>query len=141
MTIRNAKESDYEELMKLYNLFVESARYSNHDNDSFHKVLNNPSNFILIAEDGGVITGFLTFSVRDVIRYPKQIAEVDELFVLEEYRKHGVGKQLMEQMEKKAKELNCHKIFIESATEREAAHKFYESLGYKNNGYHFVKKL
>ena len=141
MLIRSAKDSDYEELMGLYNLFVESDRYSEHDSDSFHKVLNNPNNFIFIAEDEGAIIGFLTFSVRDVIRYPKQITEVDELFVLEEYRKHGVGKKLMEHMEDKAKELNCHKIFIESSSEREGAHKFYESIGFINNGYHFIKNL
>lgn len=141
MKIRLVKQSDYEQLMELYNLFVGSDRYSKHDNDSFKKVINNPNNFVFIAENKGKQVGFVTFSVRDVIRYPKQIAELDELFVLPDYREKGVGKQLMQKIEDKAKELNCYRLFIESRYDFKTAHKFYESLGYTNYGYHFIKNI
>lgn len=141
MVIRLVNEADYNALMELYNLFVGSDRYSKHDNDSFATVINNPNNFIFVAEDGNKIVGFATFSVRDVIRYPKKIAELDELFVLEDYRQKGVGKKLMEQIESKAKELNCYRIFIESHYDHKTAHNFYEKLGYTNYGYHFIKNL
>lgn len=141
MLIRRAKETDYVELMRLYNDFVGSDRYSKHDNDSFKRVLNNLNNFIYVAERDGKLIGFATFSVKDVIRYPKQIAELDELFVSTDYRQKGVGKQLMQQVEGKAKELNCYRIFIESHFDHKAAHKFYEEIGYTNYGYHFIKNL
>lgn len=141
MNVRIAKLSDYEELMTLYNLFVGDDRYSKHDNDSFKKVLENHRCFIFVAEDERKLAGFVSFSVRDVIRYPKPIAELDELFIKEENRKHGLGKMLMEIVERKAKELNCYRMFIESSFKHEAAHKFYESLGYTNYGYHFIKNL
>lgn len=141
MTIRNAKQSDYEELMLLYNLFVGEDRYSEYDNDSFEKVLNSPQNFLFVAEEDKKLIGFATFSIRHVVRYPKPIAELDELFVSEEYRKHGVGKQLMEIVEQQAKKHNCYRVYIESHYQHEAGHKFYENLGYKNYGYHFIKNL
>jgi GNAT superfamily N-acetyltransferase len=141
MHIRQAKDSDYIELMKLYNDFVGCDRYSKHDNDSFKKVMHNPKNFVFVAEDNGKLVGFATFSVRDVIRYPKQIAELDEMLVASDYRKKGVGKQLMQHIEDKAKELNCYRLFIESQYDRKTAHKFYEALGYTNYGYHFIKNL
>ncbi len=141
MQIRSANNNDYAELMKLYNGFVDSDRYSKHNNDSFKKVIKNPKNFVFVAEDKGSLIGFATFSVRDVIRYPKQIAELDEMFVLPTYRQKGVGKQLMEKVEEKAKELNCYRIFIESHYDHKAAHKFYKALGYTNYGYHFIKNL
>ena len=141
MRIRRAKNGDYIELMKLYNDFVGSDRYSKHNNDSFKKVMCNPKNFVFVAEDNGKLVGFATFSVRDVIRYPKQIAELDELLVTSDYRQKGVGKQLMQHVEDKARELNCYRLFIESHYDHKTAHKFYETLGYTNYGYHFIKNL
>lgn len=141
MEIRSAKESDYEQLMQLYNNFVGDDRYSKHDSDSFEEVLNSPNNFVFVAEDNGQIIGLAAFSVRNVIRYPKQIAELDELFVSQEYRQKGVGKLLMQKVEEKAKELNCYRLYVESQYKHETAHKFYEQLGYTNYGYHFIKNL
>ncbi len=139
MKIRLAKLSDYEELINLYNLFVGKKRFSTKNNDSFEKVLDSSNNFVFVAEENNKLVGFTTFSIRLVIRYPKPIAELDELFIIEEYRKHGIGKKLMEAVEEKAKALDCLNMFIESVYDRTAAHEFYESLGYKNEGYHFKK--
>ncbi len=139
--IRLAKETDYEALMKLYNDFVGSDRYAKHDNDSFKKVLENENNYILVVEDEEKLVAFATFSVRDVVRYPRPIVELDELFVASEYRQHGLGKKLLEKVEALARERNCYRMFIESGYEREAAHAFYEALGYTNYGYHFTKNL
>jgi GNAT superfamily N-acetyltransferase len=141
MEIRFASSDDYQELMVLYNKFVGSDRYSKLDNDSFNKVLNSGANFVFIAEDNGKLIGFATFSVRLVVRYPKPIAELDELFVEEEYRRSGVGKMLMTQVLIKAKEMDCYRLYIESHYDHKAAHKFYESLGFTNYGYHFIKNL
>lgn len=141
MDIRKAKQSDYNELVNLYNLFVGEDRYSQYDNDSFVKVIASRNNFIFVAEDLGKLIGFIAFSVRNVIRYPKPIAELDELFVLSDYRQTGVGQRLMQTMEDKAKELDCYRLFIESSYDHKTAHIFYGSLGYTNYGYHFIKNL
>ena len=141
MKIRQAEEADYQKLMSLYNLFVGEDRYSKLDNDSFAKVLKSPNNFIYIAEENKQFVGFVSFSVRLAVRYPKPIAELDELYVLPEFRKKGVGKLLMNQIESKAKELNCYRIFIESHYSHKVAHQFYEKLEYKNYGFHFIKNL
>jgi GNAT superfamily N-acetyltransferase len=75
------------------------------------------------------------------VRYPKLIAELDELFVNTHYRKNGIGKEFMQKIEDKSKELDCYRIFIESHYDHKGAHVFYESLGYTNYGYHFIKNL
>jgi len=139
--IREARKTDYEALMTLYNGFVGEDRYSRHDNDSFHTVLENSNNYIYPAEDGGELIGFAAFSVRDVVRYPQPIAEVDEIFVSVWNQKKAVGRKLMEKMEGRARELNCYRIFIEFAFEHEGVHIFYEALGYTKYGYHFIKNL
>jgi len=139
--IREARESDYEEIMPLMNIFVGEDRYSRHDGDSYKKVLQSPTNFAFVVEDKGKIIGFVTSSIRTIIRYPKPIMELDELFVVEEYRKQGIGKQLIEKIESLAKEKDCHRMYIASADRFTTAHKFYEGLGYTKYGYHFYKNF
>lgn len=141
MTIRPATLSDYEELMALYNNFVGSDRYSHHDGDAFETVLESSGNFVYVAEDAGHLIGFASLSVRPVVRYPRPIAELDELYVAPAGRRHGLGKQLMDQVESTARSHHCYRLFIETAYDRETAHKFYEALGYTNRGYHFFKDL
>lgn len=141
MNIRKAYEKDYEELMSLYNDFIGEDRYSQFNNDSFNKVINSPHNYIYIAVENEEIIGFVTFSIRNVVRYPKPIAELDELFVSAAHRKKGLGKLFMQTVEEKAKELDCYRLYIESSYRHKSAHSFYESIGYTNYGYHFLKNL
>lgn len=141
MIIRPAKSEDYDAVMRLYNGFVAEDRYSKHDNDSFRKVLASPSSRLFVADDDGKLIGFAAVSTRFIVRYPRPIAELDELFVDPEARAHGVGSLLMEAVEAFAREQHCYRLYIESAYEHKIGHSFYEHLGYKNNGYHFLKNL
>lgn len=139
MKIRLAKRADYEKLMKLYNLFIKTDKYTKHNNDSFEKVLKDSNSFIYVAEEKSKLVGFATFSIRNIIRNPKPIAQLEELFVVEHYRKMGIGKKFIELLERKSKELSCNAIYIESRSDLEIAHKFYENLGYKKSGFYFKK--
>ncbi len=141
MQIREAKPEDYHQIMVLYNDFVEEDRYSKHDSDSFYKVIKNPNNLIYIAESKGVLIGFATLSLRNVVRYPKPIAELDELYVNPKYREKGIGRKLVEKVEQKAKQLDCYVIYIESHNDRKTAHKFYQSQGYSKYGFAFRKRI
>lgn len=141
MQIRTAKESDYEQLMELYNLFIGEDRYSRHDNDSFQKVLTSEKNYIFVAEDAGKLIGFATCSIRYIIRYPNPVAQLDELFVLADHRRNGLGKQLVDKVEQIVKARDCFLLYIESGSDRKEAHVFYEKIGYTNSGYYFKKTL
>lgn len=141
MNIRLAKATDYKEVMNLYSLFVGDDRYQKPNSDSFNKVVGSKTGFMYLAEADNQIVGYATFSIRYVVRYPKPIAELDELFVSEAYRRHGTGKLLMDAVMEKAKALDCQRMYIESHYKHEGAHKFYEKLGFTNYGYHFLKNL
>lgn len=141
ITIREAKQEDYEELMKLYDEFIEKTSYLKHDNNSFKQVLAEPTSKVHVAVGDSKLIGFILFSTRFVVRFPKKIMQVDELFVTEEFRKHGVGQRLIEVAEEKARDLDCFHIYIESSMDRAGAHKFYEKLGYENRGYYFKKAV
>ncbi len=139
--IRKARKEDYATLMDLYNEFVGEDRYSKHSFDSFPAVLTNSSNRIFVADKKDVLIGFATVSFRRVVRYPKLISELDELYVKEEYRKVGVGKRLLDAVVSESKKRDCYRIYIESGYAQTAAHAFYKQQGFTEYGLHFIKTL
>ncbi len=143
VTIREAEDRDYDQLMKLYNFFVDDDRYDSKQEDSFSEVLQTGANYVYVAEDEEKkqLVGFAAFSVRRVIRYPKPIAELDELFIAPAYRRKQLGKKLVDTCLKKAAEIGCYRMFIETHYQHDIAHKLYEKMEFTNYGYHFIKDL
>jgi GNAT superfamily N-acetyltransferase len=141
MKIRPVIASDYKQVMQLYNGFVNEDRFLKYNNDSFHKVLNLKNSYIYVVEYKDGLVGFASFSIRSVVRYPKPIAELDELYVLPEFRKKGLGKKLLQKVIIKAKQRKCYRLFVESHYDHKNAHKLYEQLGFTNYGFHFIKNL
>lgn len=141
ITVREATDADYQELMKLYDEFVEEERFSGGKEDSFQEVLASTENFIYVAEDGGKLVGFVTFSTRWVVRYPRPIAEMDELYVKPEYRRKGLGTQLVDTIMKRAGELGCSRMFLRTHFKQEAAEQLSRKMGFTHTGNHFIKDL
>jgi GNAT superfamily N-acetyltransferase len=66
--------------------------------------------------------------------YPKPYGLLEDVFVEEKYRGKGIGKELVQRVIEKAKELGCYKLIATSRFERENVHRLYENLGFKKMG-------
>jgi GNAT superfamily N-acetyltransferase len=53
----------------------------------------------------------------------------------------GIGTSMMEYAIELCKEKGCYKAALSSNIKREAAHRFYESLGFKKHGYSYLIDL
>jgi ribosomal protein S18 acetylase RimI-like enzyme len=67
--------------------------------------------------------GFSTFAARPLIN-------VHDLAVLPEFRRRGVGRGLLEQVERRARELACVKITLEVRAQNDVARALYRSAGF-----------
>jgi len=67
--------------------------------------------------------GFSTFAARPLIN-------VHDLAVLPEFRRCGVGRGLLQQVERRARELECVKITLEVREENHVALALYRSCGF-----------
>ena len=56
-------------------------------------------------------------------------------------RRRGIGRALVSAAEKDFAAKGIRRVALDTRLTREAAHKFYESLGYQRNGWRFVKQL
>lgn len=136
--IRPAGLADYQEVMKLYGDFVEDQeRYLDLNSDSYKEFLNDPKCRMQVAVSLDKIAGFITYSLRTVVRYPKPIVEVEEFYVKPEMRRNGIGGALMDKVVEFAKKNNCMYIFIGSGKDRNEAHQFYKALNFNEYAFHF----
>ena len=79
--------------------------------------------FALVAKDeGGRVAGGLLGST--VLRWLK----IDILSVCPEQRRRGIGRQLMEEAEIRARETGCDRVYVDTMSYQ--APEFYTSLGY-----------
>ena len=140
--LRKATKKDYKRVLKLFADFVEQPnRYKNFNNDSFMKVLKEPDSSIILAEKAKRIVGFIVFSKRFVVRYPKPIVEIEEFYVSPKHRRQSIGRKLMEYILAFAKKEKCQYVFLGSDKKRKIAHHFYKALNFDEYAFHYRQKL
>jgi len=92
----------------------------------------HPTSLIFLAFDGDVpvgiavcFVGFSTFAARPLIN-------IHDLAVAPRFRGRGIGRQLLEQVEARARALGCCKLTLEVAAENTLAQELYRTVGFRN---------
>lgn len=88
------------------------------------------------------VVGFIGIEVSYVFELPKQIMRVNALAVDKNYQNKGIGKHLIQEVEKYAKINNMAAITLNSGISRKISCIFFmKKQGYSKKGYSFVKYL
>lgn len=67
--------------------------------------------------------------------------DLDNVVVDEKARGRGIGKKMLDWVEKEAKRLNCDQLGLDCYVTHHAAHRFYLREHYIIKGYHMIKPL
>lgn len=141
MKIRGANESDAE---SAYDLICE-LKGTKYDFDNFKMIfknkLKNDRARYMVAEENKKLVGLLGLNIDYQLHHPKKVATVEELIITEDCRGKGVGKKLIEEVIKNARENDCDVIELTSNFARERAHNFYMKNGFSKDSYKFMMKL
>lgn len=76
---------------------------------------------------GRKLAGYINFKIE------AGVCTIENLIVTDEHQRKGIGRELMKEAEKIAKESKVHKITL-STGPGWPSEKFYQSLGYKQTG-------
>ena len=107
------------------------------------KIQNNNSHIIYVATvENDYVIGWAHAHISDLIIIPNQ-ALLFGLVVDKNYRNSGIGRFLMQHIEKWATLFGCEGVILRSNIKRQEAHLFYEKIGYRNikQSITFYKKL
>lgn len=96
--------------------------------NSIADFMEDDTKYFKLAVDGNNLVGYCSGRDRYTLYANGKVCYLDEMMVAREYRKHGVGRLMVEDFEKWAVSRDC--IFSTMATSTSGG--FYESLGYKN---------
>jgi len=136
MKIRDARPGDLDRLLELYALlegpYTDVRTPNGEAEDLFTRVLLDPNQQTLVAEVYDEVAGTLVLALLPNLSHGgAPYAVVENVVVDEEHRGEGVGRALMREAMKRAREVGAYKLALCSNLEREGAHEFYRSLGMK----------
>ena len=144
MRVRKAKIEDLDKMINILeqisNLHSENRPdiFKEKSREQIEKTLmetmNNQERKLIVATDDTMkIYGLLIYTIKEVKEHinlkDSKILWIEELGVDEKYRKKGIGKILMNEAEKIAKELDCRRMELNCWDFNENAIDFYEAIG------------
>ncbi len=128
--LREAGKADLQSLFELDQVcFPAEIAYSLRE---FRFLLNSPHTITLIAEEDAALAGFaIGQRVRDRGRLGGHLVTID---VAPAFRRRGVGRLLMEDMEARMAHTGASWLRLEVAVDNHSAQSFYAKLGFEPIG-------
>ena len=142
VTVREAQESDLRAILRLYaqpglddgNVLDETEAAA-----IFRRFRQYPNYRLYVAElDGGIVGTFALLIMDNLAHRGAHSGVVEDVVVREDLRGQGIGKRMMEFARAQCRAAGCYKMALSSNVKREAAHRFYDSLGFGRHGYSFL---
>ena len=152
IVIRKATQEDLKAIQELnYKLF--ELEYNNFDPDlnmdwTFSKTGENyfrksiENNTVWVAIDNNKVIGYLAGSIQNKPSYvTKTLAEVDNFYIEEEYRRQGIGKRLVEEFKKDCINKRIEEIKVTASAKNANAKAFYQNNGFDDFEVTYKMKL
>ena len=130
------REASAEDAETIHSLAVELAGAVGDSPPSLENVrerlaelLEEPRAWVLVAEGDGVV-GVVSLWIKPDLAHGDSVVEVPMLVISEDRRREGVGKLLMEEVQRLAAENGANLIELVATTQNNPAREFYRSLGF-----------
>jgi GNAT superfamily N-acetyltransferase len=146
MELRVAKPEDFDIVYDMALKFINQTVYKEYLNEEVFKPLvktfveGSPDSIGIVAMDGdkpvGMIGGMVNYFIFGGVKLCSEVA----WWVEPEYRKTGVGKDLIDALEYWAKNIDCRFVTL-SALDKDYLPKFYEKIGYDFAEISYMKKV
>jgi len=141
--IRAAAEADLPAILALYRdvgdryvLPLDQAQ------TIFRRMQSYPDYVVYVAVSAGGILGTFALLIMDNLAHlgaPSGV--VEDVVVRSDRQGRGIGRRMMQFARERCRERGCYKMTLSSSLQREAAHRFYETLGFERHGYSFLVEL
>ncbi len=108
----------------------------------FRRMQSYPDYVVYVAVGAGAIVGTFALLIMDNLAHlgaPSGV--VEDVVVRSDRQGRGIGRRMMQFARERCRERGCYKMTLSSSLRREAAHRFYETLGFERHGYSFLMEL
>lgn len=130
LQIREMKQEDLEEIYRLNKNALGYEYELQKMKISWEEILSDKNSILYIALDCGKIVGYV-HAGRYELLCQAPMASVFTLAVSPDYQQNGIGRALLNAVERWARATNCTGVRILSNEKRDTAHYFYQACGYR----------
>lgn len=96
---------------------------------------------VVVACAGSALVGVVGLHYMPLLHVADPLCRITVLVVSEQYRRQGVGRNLVEHAEALARAYGCDRVEVTSGEQRVEAHAFYHRLGYEETSMRFLKSI
>lgn len=134
ITIREVTKGDLNDLCRLYEELMDHQPTNYEKIVEVYEVMQASGNYhVLGAFKDGVLAGSVMGIIcQDLVGECRPFMVIENVVVSDRFRRLGIGKQLMMNIEAIARERDCNYVILVSGGQRKEAHAFYEKLGFKD---------
>lgn len=118
-------------------------KYSNY---LLEEIKNNKGKIYLAKEDNlvvGAVMGIILSRIEEETWYDfnKKEGEILKLVILPEYRNKGIGKMLINRIERFFKDEQCDVVRVGAFAENKLSVEYYKKMGYTVRNINFIKEI
>lgn len=141
MLVRRIRKEDLDAIAKLYKLYWNENSNINKMEKKLNQIINHPQYILLCAEINNTVVGTVSGIIcEDLYGNCQPFLVMENMVTDKAYRKKGIGKALLNELEKIGKERECTQILFITDAAREDAISFYEAMGYNSKSHIGFKK-
>jgi GNAT superfamily N-acetyltransferase len=144
LNIRKATHMDIPRIVELYEELTEQKQNTDIEtlNRVFDEIISLPNQSYLVAENDNYIVGTAFVQITPNLTHDAHPwAIIENVVVDSRYHRKGIGRLLMEQAIRYAREAGCYKVSLLSHKKRLEAHDFYRSMGFEESALGFRKYI
>jgi len=139
MAIREAREDDFGEVLRLYRQLQpgDPILSDGRDFEAFRTILDREGLTIFVLEDGNAIRSTCYLNViPNLTRSARPYAVIENVVTDSDHRGKGFGKRVLIHALDAAWKAGCYKAMLQTGSKRESTHAFYRSCGFSGTDKH-----
>lgn len=132
--VRTLRESDIAEWLRLRKILWDELTEDEHKAEMLDIYEHSDSQLVLVAElDNGKLVGFLEASIRPFVEdcHTDHVGYLEGWFVEADYRGLGIGKKLVQNAEKWARQKGCTEMASDAEIGNDLSLQVHLKLGYE----------
>jgi PhnO protein len=139
----NVRQAEIQDAKRIFEFLCELEKktfnyqefYLNYRNTIF----DNNNIYLVAADQNNYVIGYISCHGQILLHHNGMVFEVQELFVLPVYRKHGIGTMLIKALETQLAKREFQCLEVTANVERKDSHDFYLKKGFEQTHYKFTR--
>ncbi|WP_163878987.1 GNAT family N-acetyltransferase [Paenibacillus favisporus] len=134
ITIREITKADLNDLCRLYEELMDHQPNNYEKMVKVFDIIQAKGDYHILGafKDGELAGSVMGIVCQDLVGECKPFMVIENVVVSNRFRRLGIGKQLMMNIEAIGLERDCNYVIFVSGGQRKEAHAFYEKLGFKD---------